>query len=76
MDRLPVAYSEPILTLDWSKAASSAKDGLADDSTNTGGAVGSTITLGGWIVSGGLDRTVKVHHPSLCFIPLMQIGMV
>jgi WD repeat-containing protein 24 len=63
MDRLPVAHSGPILGLDWSNAASSAKDGLADDSTSTGSGAVSTITSGGWIVSGGLDRTVKVRPP-------------
>ena len=61
MDRLPVAHSGPILALDWSNAASSPKDGLADDSASTSSAAGSTITSGGWIVSGGLDRTVKVR---------------
>jgi hypothetical protein len=63
MDRLPVAHSEPILRLDWSNAASSAKDGLADDSTRTGSGAVSTITSGGWIVSDGVDRTVNVRPP-------------
>ena len=67
---------QPILALDWSNANSSAKDGLDDDNTSTGAAAGSTITSGGWIVSGGLDRTVNVRPPSLYFIPLMQTGMV
>jgi hypothetical protein len=68
MDRLPVAHSGPILTLDWSNAASSTRsrgqDGIADHhDSNMGGRDGSAA--GGWIVSGGMDRTVKVLTTSL-----------
>ena len=55
-DRLPVTHSGPILALDWSNAASSAKDGLGDDNIGTSSAAESTITSGGgsivviWVV--------------------------
>lgn len=72
MDRLPIAHSGPVLALDWSNAASSTKSrdrdsaGSDDATTNRAGAAGSgggvgTVTPGGWMVSGGLDRTVKVR---------------
>ena len=73
MDRLPVAHSGPILTLDWSNAASSARGGredvIADEGLggmtgSSGGGASAGSTAGGWIVSGGLDRTVKVRRLS------------
>ncbi|KAG2123096.1 hypothetical protein DEU56DRAFT_745653 [Suillus clintonianus] len=48
LDRLPVAHAGPILALDW----------CSTPGTNTvGGAIGADRS---WIVSGGLDHTVKV----------------
>jgi hypothetical protein len=80
MDRLPIAHTGPILALDWSSAASSTKSrgrdegagGAGEDGVGGagGGGVGmvgsggSMLSSGGWIVSAGLDRTVKVtFHP-------------
>ena len=65
MDRLPVAHSGPILTLDWSNAAASAGSQRRDSVSDDGNLIvngGSSAPSGGWIVSGGLDRTVKVRH--------------
>ena len=73
-DQLPITHSGPIPAFNWNNAVLSAKDGLADDST--GSAAGLTITLGGWINGGGLDCTVKVRPPSLCFILLMPTGII
>ena len=70
MDRLPIAHTGPILALDWSSAASSIKSrvrdevGVGDDGVGGGmGMAGAGVGLssGGWIVSAGLDRTVKVR---------------
>src|ERR1700735_3315609 len=64
MDRTPVAHSGPILTLDWGNAAASTgsqrRDSVSDDGNLTVNG-GSSAPSGGWIVSGGLDRTVKVR---------------
>ena len=64
MDRLPVAHSGPILTLDWSNAAASTgsqrRDSVSDDGNLTVSG-GSSAPSGGWTVSGGLDRAVKVR---------------
>ncbi|KAF7973520.1 hypothetical protein HWV62_14940 [Athelia sp. TMB] len=64
MDRLPIAHQGPVLTLDWSNATStmSTKERdttPGDESTGTAGG------SGGWMVSGGLDRTVKVWDTSV-----------
>lgn len=75
MDRLPIAHSGPVLALDWSNATSSATSrerdsvGVDDTSINHAGGGGSgggigTGNAGGWMVSGGLDRTVKVRYLS------------
>jgi WD repeat-containing protein 24 len=70
MDRLPIAHTGPILALDWSSAASSIKSrgrdevGVGDDGVGGGmGMAGAGVGLssGGWIVSAGLDRTLKVR---------------
>jgi|ERR1700722_446260 len=57
LDRLPVAHSGPVMALDWCNAPSSI----------TKGATGLSDGLG-WIVSGGLDRCVKVSHSSIFVI--------
>ncbi|EGN95979.1 hypothetical protein SERLA73DRAFT_93871 [Serpula lacrymans var. lacrymans S7.3] len=52
LDRLPVAHSGSILSLDWCNATST-----ADTSS---GSEGTPNIEGGWVVSGGLDHTVKI----------------
>lgn len=51
LDRLPLAHTGPILALDWCSTSVTSK---GTDNT-------STQTEHSWIVSGGLDHTVKVH---------------
>ena len=50
LDRLPEAHARPILALDWCSTLST---------DNVGGA---TRVDGSWIVSGGLDCTVKASR--------------
>ena len=50
LDRLPVAHTGPILTLEW--CSSPATVGLHGD--------GGVMNGMGWLASGGLDRSVKV----------------
>ncbi|KAI0062106.1 hypothetical protein BV25DRAFT_1900133 [Artomyces pyxidatus] len=60
LDRVPVAHSGPILTLDWCTGGNEGSPSYST-SFNDGSGPGSSSTSGaGWIVSGGLDRTVKV----------------
>jgi WD repeat-containing protein 24 len=56
LDRLPVAHSGPVMTIDWCNAPSGGNSPitLSGDSS-----VGSGL---GWVVSGGLDRCVKVCY--------------
>jgi WD40 repeat protein len=49
LDRLPVAHAGPILALDWCSTPGS---------SNVGDAIGADRS---WIVSGGLDHTVKAR---------------
>ncbi|KDQ51501.1 hypothetical protein JAAARDRAFT_210996 [Jaapia argillacea MUCL 33604] len=56
LDRLPVAHSAPILALDWCIPSVSALVAMG-----SGSGEGERLGEGeGWIVSGGLDRCVKV----------------
>ncbi|KAK0449993.1 hypothetical protein EV421DRAFT_1704652 [Armillaria borealis] len=56
LDRIPVAHTAPVTALDWCHTPSNAMPGAPTM------APGGDITNGGlgWIVSGGLDRCVKV----------------
>ncbi|KAK0480270.1 hypothetical protein IW261DRAFT_1551305 [Armillaria novae-zelandiae] len=56
LDRIPVAHTAPVTALDWCHTPSNAMSGAPTM------APGGDITNGGlgWIVSGGLDRCVKV----------------
>ena len=88
LDRIPVAHSGPVLTLDWVSPASSVPATLASTkptaTTNWyGGTSGGSffdeilpsVPIGntpnpdgqnpgpGWLISGGMDRCVKVTHP-------------
>jgi len=63
LDRLHVAHTAPVTSLDWcpvggiSMSNATSTTSARDDSSSSGL---------GWIVSGGLDRTVKVgSHLSL-----------
>ena len=69
LDRIPVAHSGPILSLDWCAgpnipsqgAISSTFSGMTSvfaESTATG-TTGNSGSSRGWVVSGGLDRMVK-----------------
>lgn len=66
LDRIPVAHTAPVTALDWCHTPSNAMPGAPTM------APGGDITNGGlgWIVSGGLDRCVKVNifadMPFLC----------
>lgn len=51
LDRVPVAHSSAITTLDWCNEGGVQSSAQALDSPGKGH---------GWIVSGGLDRCVKV----------------
>ncbi|KAK0193592.1 hypothetical protein F5146DRAFT_1101535 [Armillaria mellea] len=56
LDRIPVAHTAPVTALDWCHTPSNAMSGaptMAPSSDITNGGLG-------WIVSGGLDRCVKV----------------
>ena len=58
LDRLPVAHTGPILALDWCSTSITSKgaDNVATQMERS------------WIVSGGLDHTVKVRlFPSRCY---------
>ncbi|KAI0317396.1 hypothetical protein OF83DRAFT_146560 [Amylostereum chailletii] len=63
LDRLAVAHTGPILALDWCANPSDSGSSPSQYSnevltTHTGSS--SNTSASGWIVSGGLDRTVKV----------------
>jgi len=53
LDRIPVAHSGSVTTLDWCSSSSPTSSGTPTATENTGNGQG-------WIVSGGLDRCVKV----------------
>ena len=57
LDRLPVAHTGPILALDWCNTSIASK--CADNV--------STQMERSWIVSGGLDHTVKVRLFLCCY---------
>jgi len=69
LDRVPVAHSGPILSLDWyavptttmqNSGGSFGGMSVFNEGTTLGSTSNSSASSGGWIVSGGLDRTVKV----------------
>ena len=64
LDRIPVAHSGPVLSLDWCAGSSesvSQKAGLTrQDSISSDSGSSSLSSSMGWIASGGMDRTVKV----------------
>jgi hypothetical protein len=57
LDRLTLAHSGPVMALDW--CSSSAR--VSNNSSGGVGDVGNASSGHGWIVSGGLDRCVKVR---------------
>lgn len=62
LDRLSVAHSAPVTTLDWCCAGGiSAQGSVAIAGPQNESAVGGL----GWIVSGGMDRCVKVTSFSI-----------
>lgn len=65
LDRLPVAHTASVTALDWCNPGSSTFSG-------PDGVIGL-----GWIVSGGLDRTVKVTKmcSSIGFPSYLSVGM-
>jgi len=64
LDRLTMAHSGPVMSLDWCNSSTGT-------SRNSSSGIGEVSNRGGghgWIVSGGLDRCVKVY----CF-PLLLV---
>lgn len=60
LDKLPVAHSASVTTLDWCSAG-----GVGSQSSVSIGVGGQAEVTGnshGWLVSGGLDRCVKVSE--------------
>ena len=58
LDKLPVAHSASVTTLDWCSAG-----GVGPQNSSSVGVGGQPEVTGnshGWLVSGGLDRCVKV----------------
>ena len=59
LDRLPVAHTAPITTLDWYSGGDQAPHAISFPShQGTDDCTGNTL---GWVASSGLDRCVKVR---------------
>jgi len=58
LDKLPVAHSASVTTLDWCSTGGVGSQNSV--SMGVGGQVEMTGNSHGWLVSGGLDRCVKV----------------
>lgn len=56
LDRLNVAHSAPVTALDWCSSTASSNS----NNTPMIGPIDPTGNGLGWLVSGGLDKTVKV----------------
>jgi WD repeat-containing protein 24 len=80
LDRRAVAHSGPILALDWSAVGPPNPDDWA-------GGSGGGSTSGGWVVSGSMDRCVKVwdltvpesnfpHKPTYTLHPAFPVRRV
>lgn len=54
LDRIPLAHTGPVMSLDWCASTMSKTDGKLGDINGTGG------PGTGWVASAGMDRTVKV----------------
>lgn len=58
LDKLPVAHSASVTTLDWCSTGGVGSQNSV--SMGVGGQAEMTGNSHGWLVSGGLDRCVKV----------------
>jgi len=69
LDKLPVAHTASVTSLDWCCAG-----GVNLQSSGAMGVVGPNENIGlGWLVSGGLDRCVKVSSQfQYIYIPFGQ----
>ncbi|THH21492.1 hypothetical protein EW146_g117 [Bondarzewia mesenterica] len=75
LDRVPVAHSGPILSLDWCIGPITPTQGVASSTFS------SMASVRGWLVSGGLDRTVKVwdmttpsHNSHISHVPAYTLS--
>lgn len=58
LDRLPVAHTGSVTSLDWCCSG-----GIDHQGSGAMGVTGQNIDIGlGWLVSGGFDRCVKVSN--------------